>query len=287
MNTREKVLKEALNCVNGEREKQYGNSEDNFARIAEFWSLYLTTLFEGTGVVVELDPKDVAMMMILFKIARSSGDQDKLDDYVDIIRYAACGAEILEERKVKTNVDLESKTTESRTCSKKASGNIKDLLKKSDPYLDYLDALAYYVSVKAKEKCIVLNHLKNINREFKEELEKLLDKEATDCVINGKKFFDCYKEIDELLEKYANKSENIDKSEYKEATCKAYDKLASYIIDSSNKANISLFKVVDCLINNYHSPTAMASLIAQGKISFDYAVSRVDDAIANSAELGG
>lgn len=96
MNTREEVLKEALNCVNGEREKQYGNPEDNFSRIADFWGLYLTTLFEGTGVVIELDPKDVAIMMILFKIARSLGDQDKLDNYVDMIGYAACGAEIFE-----------------------------------------------------------------------------------------------------------------------------------------------------------------------------------------------
>jgi hypothetical protein len=285
MNAREKVLKEALDCINGERENQYGNSEDNFAKIAEFWGLYLTTLFEGTGVVVELDPKDVAMMMILFKIARSSGDQDKLDDYVDIIRYAACGAEILEERKTKTNADLESKTTESRTCSKKASSNIKDLLKKSDPYLDYLDALAYYVSVKAKEKCIVLNHLKNINWEFKEELEKLLDKEATDCAINGKKLFDCYGEIDKLLEKYADKSENIDKSEAKEnSPLMPYDAILSYIITSSKKSNIDQCDLIRYLTEIGHAPTSMAFLLIDGKISFDDVTAYIDDA---ASKLGG
>ncbi len=96
MNTREKVLKEALNCVNGEREKQYGNPEDNFKRIADLWSVYLTSLFEDEKVVVDIDPIDVAKMMILFKIARSNGDKDKMDNYVDTIGYAACAAEIFE-----------------------------------------------------------------------------------------------------------------------------------------------------------------------------------------------
>ena len=96
MNTREKVLKEALNCVNGEREKQYGNPEDNFRRIADLWSVYLTSLFEDEKIVVDIDPIDVAKMMILFKIARSNGDKDKLDNYVDMIGYGACAAEIFE-----------------------------------------------------------------------------------------------------------------------------------------------------------------------------------------------
>lgn len=108
MNTREKVLKEALNCVNGEREKQYGNPEDNFSRIADLWSVYLTSLFEDENVVVDIDPIDVAKMMILFKIARSLGDEDKLDNYVDIIGYAACGAEIFE-KEAKRVADLKSK----------------------------------------------------------------------------------------------------------------------------------------------------------------------------------
>lgn len=96
MNTRERVLKEALNCVNGEREKQYGSPEDNFSRIADLWSVYLTSLFEDEKIVVDIDPIDVAKMMILFKIARSNGDKDKLDNYVDILGYGACAAEIFE-----------------------------------------------------------------------------------------------------------------------------------------------------------------------------------------------
>ncbi len=127
MNTREKVLKEALNCVNGEREKQYGNPEDNFRRIADLWSVYLTSLFEDEKIVVEIDPIDVAKMMILFKIARSNGDKDKLDNYVDIIGYGACAAEIFESE------TEESKVAESRSCSKKASDNIMDFFERVAP----------------------------------------------------------------------------------------------------------------------------------------------------------
>ena len=99
MNTRERVLKEALNCVNGEREKQYGNPEDNFSRIADLWSVYLTSLFEDENIVIDIDPIDVAKMMILFKIARSNGDKDKIDNYIDILGYGACAAEIFENGK--------------------------------------------------------------------------------------------------------------------------------------------------------------------------------------------
>ena len=39
--TREEILKEALKCVNGEREQQYGSPEDSFMAIAELWTVYL------------------------------------------------------------------------------------------------------------------------------------------------------------------------------------------------------------------------------------------------------
>lgn len=186
MNTREKVLKEALSCVNGEREKQYGNPENNFQRIADFWGLYLTTLFEGTNVVIELDPKDVAVMMILFKIARSLGDEDKLDNYVDIIGYAACGAEIFEKD--------ESEDDDGLMLEKIAH----------DPYSYYHGMMTDYAIIKAKEKHISLevDDLKKINRKFLRELADYLHDAAEDCVINGKRLFDCYNEIDELFDKY-------------------------------------------------------------------------------------
>ena len=288
MNTREKVLKEALNCVNGEREKQYGNPEDNFRRIADLWSVYLTSLFEGETVVIEIDPIDVAKMMILFKIARSNGDQDKLDNYVDIIGYGACAAEILE-KDMEFNKKYQKeewrgfvdKMAESRSCSKKASDNIREFFEQvapgiySDPYSRYHDQLAHYVSGRAKIKRISLDHLKNINCEFKRELEDLLDREATDCAINGKKMIECYKDIEKLLDKYTNKAEKPDSQKYLEA----YGKIATYISVSSKESNISSFDIVDCLIKNGHAPTTMVNLLINDKISINDALSYVDEAI--------
>lgn len=227
MNTRQKVLEEALKCVNGEREKQYGNPEDNFSRIADFWGLYLTTLFEDTGVVVELDPKDVAIMMILFKIARSLGDQDKLDNYVDMIGYAACGAEIFENEEDKTtwpktkeeaaqalkeeldndilkNLDIADECKECDYTEKCIGTGVclkekeKELLDNKDPYSYARNKLVNYASIKSSEEHVPLDNLK--------ELSDYLNQAVKDCVENGKRFLECYREIDEMFTKYKNKN---------------------------------------------------------------------------------
>lgn len=84
--TRKEILTEAEKCVCNDRNRQYGEPEDNFSNIANLWSAYL-----DTGIEVE----DVAIMMCLFKIARLKGSyyQSK-DSWVDLIGYAACGGEI-------------------------------------------------------------------------------------------------------------------------------------------------------------------------------------------------
>ena len=84
--TRKEILAEAEKCVCSDRNRQYGEPEDNFSNIANLWSAYL-----DTGIEVE----DVAIMMCLFKIARlkSSYYQSK-DSWIDLIGYAACGGEI-------------------------------------------------------------------------------------------------------------------------------------------------------------------------------------------------
>lgn len=82
---REQVLLKAAEIVTKDRNKQYGEPEDNFSDIARMWSVY-------TGV--GLNATDVAMMMCLFKIVRvcQSGYMSS-DSFVDICGYAACGAE--------------------------------------------------------------------------------------------------------------------------------------------------------------------------------------------------
>ena len=81
---RETVLDDAKYAVCGDRDKQYGSPEDNFDQIARFWSVYLHS---------NLTSCDVANMMILFKVGRNITGEAKLDNWVDIAGYAACGAD--------------------------------------------------------------------------------------------------------------------------------------------------------------------------------------------------
>jgi hypothetical protein len=71
--------------VCGDREEDYGSPENNFARIAGLWSAYL-------GVPIRV--WDVAAMLALLKIGRIGGGQVKLDNWIDLAGYAACGGEI-------------------------------------------------------------------------------------------------------------------------------------------------------------------------------------------------
>ena len=84
------ILKTAENIVNGDREKQYGKAENNFNTIANLWADYLSVKEEPT----EIEPKDVAAMLALLKIARIASGHAKEDNWVDIAGYAACGGEI-------------------------------------------------------------------------------------------------------------------------------------------------------------------------------------------------
>ena len=96
--TREEILKEALKCVNGEREQQYGSPEDNFAVIADLWMVYLKNRCVSSDADVSVAADDVAAMMALLKIARISSGADKADNWVDLAGYAACGGEIQSNR---------------------------------------------------------------------------------------------------------------------------------------------------------------------------------------------
>ena len=80
------ALREAAGIINGDRNKQYGNPEDNFERTAKIWSVILG---------IDISNEDVAMMMVGLKVARyasKSGYQP--DTWVDIAGYAGCGYEV-------------------------------------------------------------------------------------------------------------------------------------------------------------------------------------------------
>lgn len=82
---REELLDQCKEIVTKHRQSQYGTPEDNFGRIALFWSAYL-------GKTIR--PYDVANLMILLKVARSLNSPTSPDTWIDMAGYAACGCEV-------------------------------------------------------------------------------------------------------------------------------------------------------------------------------------------------
>lgn len=82
MNERARMLQEAESLVNGDRNVQYGDPKADFKRTAEMWSAFLGT---------KIEPWQVASMMCLLKLSRISWSPQKMDSWVDLAGYAACG----------------------------------------------------------------------------------------------------------------------------------------------------------------------------------------------------
>lgn len=98
--TREEILNAAKECVCQSREADYSSPEYSFAAIANLWTDYL----HAAGVITDdgspychcITPKDVAAMMVLFKVARIATGRNKSDNWIDAAGYAACGGEVEE-----------------------------------------------------------------------------------------------------------------------------------------------------------------------------------------------
>ncbi|AEJ93374.1 hypothetical protein SEA_SUPERCALLIE99_57 [Mycobacterium phage SuperCallie99] len=73
------ILTTAENIINGQRAQDYGDAKENHQRIAKLWEAY-------TGK--EYSPEDVAVMMILLKIARFMENGYHEDTVTDIAGYA-------------------------------------------------------------------------------------------------------------------------------------------------------------------------------------------------------
>ena len=80
------ILEEANETINGERQDQYGNPEDSFKLIGDYWTTYLG---------IKVSASDVAKMMALFKIARMAGQKHSRDNWRDAIGYLAIDADRL------------------------------------------------------------------------------------------------------------------------------------------------------------------------------------------------
>lgn len=90
---RKELLSKAIEITEGARQKHYGSPEDNFKNIAEYWQLYLSQRFENSSEESEIGATDVAIMMLLMKVARLVHDPYHDDSWVDIAGYAACGSQ--------------------------------------------------------------------------------------------------------------------------------------------------------------------------------------------------
>ena len=74
------IAEEAKKIIDGQRQKDYGDMNESFGRIAGLWSSYLG---------FEIDKFDVAKMMILLKVSRAKHNNHR-DSYVDIVGYVEC-----------------------------------------------------------------------------------------------------------------------------------------------------------------------------------------------------
>lgn len=85
------ILMTATDIIKGKRRQDYGAPEDSFSTIARLWNTYLMQCRNGR---INVTATDVAMMMVLFKVARTN-DVPKVDSLVDICGYAALAGDTL------------------------------------------------------------------------------------------------------------------------------------------------------------------------------------------------
>jgi hypothetical protein len=88
---------EAATAAVADRGLNYGSPEDNFTRIGELWTTHLRNRY-GLAPHPVIDAHDVAMMMVLMKVARLQNQPLHSDSWIDIAGYAACGNNLPEPR---------------------------------------------------------------------------------------------------------------------------------------------------------------------------------------------
>lgn len=76
-----KILSTADKVVSGTRQGDYGHPYYNFRKISRLWSEYLD---------LDINPTDVALMMVMLKIARLQNTPTHEDSLIDIAGYVKC-----------------------------------------------------------------------------------------------------------------------------------------------------------------------------------------------------
>lgn len=110
---RRKLLTYAADLVDGDRNAQYGDPNDDFLRTSKYWSTHAGGVFRRklnqkniavTQEVIDIidslfDPHDVAIMMVQLKNSRLAWSPDKEDHWVDGAGYMACGWDCASEKR--------------------------------------------------------------------------------------------------------------------------------------------------------------------------------------------
>ena len=78
--TPQEILEKAAKTLK-ERGGTYGEYENSLGDVGLYWQVFLD--------LEDLRPRDVAMMMILLKVARAKKSPNHADNYIDICGYAA------------------------------------------------------------------------------------------------------------------------------------------------------------------------------------------------------
>lgn len=90
---RKTLLQEAEKIVSVERNKSYGEPDEDFKRIAAIASAMGFRIDAGGDELRDLRSDDVAKFMIALKLSRLMWSPDHRDSWLDIAGYAACGFE--------------------------------------------------------------------------------------------------------------------------------------------------------------------------------------------------
>lgn len=83
---RDEILSMANDIIGGDRQRDYGDVGQNFSRIARLWEQVLD---------VSVTAEQVALCMLLVKVARLHTTPEHQDSWLDICGYAALGGEIV------------------------------------------------------------------------------------------------------------------------------------------------------------------------------------------------
>lgn len=81
---RENIIKQVEKCIMNDRQNTYGTPEDNFQKITDYWNTYLNIKDD----TFKLTKQDVAIMMVLLKVARMGTSPNHLDNFVDAAGYS-------------------------------------------------------------------------------------------------------------------------------------------------------------------------------------------------------